>query len=258
MLHYSVYTKPQCTQWITFVHGAGGSSSIWYKQIKVFRDSYNVLLIDLRGHGNSKKIVSDDPHQKYTFNILTKDIIDVLNHLDIAKSHFVGISLGSVLIRNLAKIAPQYVGKMVLGGAILKLNLRTKILMHLGVWLKHFIPYMMLYQFFAFIIMPRKNHKTSRLLFVREAKKMCQQEFIRWFSLTIEVRGLLRFFRKVDPQIPTLYIMGNQDYLFLDSIEKMVRKQDSASLLKIENCGHVVNIEKPQVFNEALFDFLAH
>ena len=36
--------------WVVFVHGAGGSSSIWYKQVRDFREHFNVLLIDLRGH----------------------------------------------------------------------------------------------------------------------------------------------------------------------------------------------------------------
>jgi pimeloyl-ACP methyl ester carboxylesterase len=37
-----------------FVHGAGGSSSIWFKQIRDFKKQYNVLLLDLHGHGDSK------------------------------------------------------------------------------------------------------------------------------------------------------------------------------------------------------------
>ena len=42
--------------WVTFVHGAGGSSSTWFKQIREFRKEHNVLLIDLRGHGQSKAV----------------------------------------------------------------------------------------------------------------------------------------------------------------------------------------------------------
>ncbi|HCZ09730.1 MAG TPA: 2-succinyl-6-hydroxy-2,4-cyclohexadiene-1-carboxylate synthase, partial [Flavobacteriaceae bacterium] len=52
MLHYSTYnTKKENAPWITFVHGAGGSSAIWFKQIRFFSKYYNLLLIDLRGHG---------------------------------------------------------------------------------------------------------------------------------------------------------------------------------------------------------------
>ena len=55
MLHYTTYLKDKSAPWVTFIHGAGGSSSIWYKQVRDFKSDYNVLLIDLRGHGKSKK-----------------------------------------------------------------------------------------------------------------------------------------------------------------------------------------------------------
>ena len=37
MIHYTKFiSKNRSAEWITFVHGAGGSSTIWYKQIKYF------------------------------------------------------------------------------------------------------------------------------------------------------------------------------------------------------------------------------
>ena len=45
-LKYRTYTRRQNTEWITFIHGAGGSSTIWHKQIKFFKKDYNLLLID--------------------------------------------------------------------------------------------------------------------------------------------------------------------------------------------------------------------
>jgi len=78
--------------------------------------------------------------------------------------------------------------------------------------------------------MPNKNHRESRLLFVREAKKLYQKEFIRWFKLTSEINPLLRFFRTVDIEIPTLYIMGGEDYLFLPTIEKVVKSHRMSQL----------------------------
>ena len=47
--------------------------------------------------------------------------------------------------------------------------------MRLGVLLKSVIPYLLLYKFFAFIIMPRKKHRESRNLFIKEAKKLYQR-----------------------------------------------------------------------------------
>lgn len=224
LLNYYSYLHKTSQEWVTFVHGAGCSSSIWYKQIRDFRAHYNVLILDLRGHGNSKPTLKDTFNPKYTFDSITNDIVEVIEYLNIKKSHFIGISLGTILIRNLAEKRPELVKSMVMGGAIIKLNFRSQVLMKLGVIFKSVVPYMLLYRFFAFIIMPKKNHKKSRLLFVNEAKKLYQKEFIRWFKLTSEINPLLRFFRTKEIEIPTLYIMGSEDHLFLPSIKNVVAK----------------------------------
>ena len=105
--------------------------------------------------------------------------------------------------------------------------------------------------------MPRKNHKAARLLFVNEAKKMNQKEFIKWFQLTAEINPILRKFRAEELQIPTLYIMGSQDYMFLPSIKNIVINHSSSSILvEIQNSGHVVNVENALVFNKETLDFI--
>ena len=256
MINYATYPHKNSKQWVTFVHGAGGSSSIWFKQVREFRKHFNVLLLDLRGHGKSKPALKDAFKTKYTFDAITNDIVEVIDKENIKKSHFVGISLGTILIRNLAERFPDRVQSMIMGGAIMKLNLRSQVLMKLGVIFKSVVPYMFLYKFFAFIIMPRKNHKNSRLLFVREAKKLYQKEFIRWFRLTSEINPLLRFFRAKDIKIPTLYLMGEEDYLFLPSIKKIVTAHCFSDLFIVTNSGHVVNVEQPEVFNLQSINFI--
>lgn len=94
MLNYTTYTLATSSEWVTFIHGAGGSSSIWYKQLRVFKAEYNVLLIDLRGHGKSKTAYTNAPNKKYTFDLITDDIIQVIRHLKIKTSHFVGVTMG--------------------------------------------------------------------------------------------------------------------------------------------------------------------
>ena len=48
MLHYRTYEISPETPWVVFVHGAGGSSSIWFLQLKEFKKHFNVLMVDLR------------------------------------------------------------------------------------------------------------------------------------------------------------------------------------------------------------------
>ena len=139
----------------------------------------------------------------------------------------------------------------------MKMNVKGQVLMRFGNLFKSVLPYMVLYKFFAFIIMPKRNHKKSRDIFVNEAKKLEQKEFKKWFALVAEVNPLLRFFRLNEIKTPTLYIMGEQDYMFLPSIRKIVEKHASATLEVIPDCGHVVNIEQPSVFNQKVIQFLS-
>lgn len=261
MLHYKTYRHSDIHRnWVTFIHGAGGSSSIWFRQIRDFKEKYNVLLVDLRGHGDSKSHLSKQNFPTYTFEDISEDVIEVLDHLQIEKSNFVGISLGTIIIREISENHPERVAKMVLGGAIIKLNFRSQLLMRLGVWCKSVVPYILLYKLFAWIIMPKSKHKESRNLFVREAKKLYQKEFIRWFKLAAEINPLLSSHREKHSSHPTLYLMGDEDHMFLPSIRKLVSQAQNAKkqvqLMVIESCGHVVNVEKPLEFNQKVIGFI--
>ncbi len=255
MLHYRTYEISPETPWVVFVHGAGGSSSIWFLQLKEFRKHFNVLMVDLRGHGKSK--APQLPKKRnYSFEDITRDIIEVLDHLGIRQAHFIGISLGTILIRHISELAPDRVSSMVMGGAIIRLNVRARVLVAIGNAFKRVVPYMWLYSFFAWIIMPRARHRKSRLLFVNEAKKVAQKEFMRWFKLTYELNPLLKYFEEKDTGIPTLYLMGEEDYMFLPAVEYIVGRHRNSFLQVVRNSGHVCNVDQPRDFNKKAISFM--
>jgi len=240
---------------VTFIHGAGGSSAIWFKQVRDFKEHYNVLLIDLRGHGRSKSPVYEKL-QRYSFEVIGDEVMEVLDHLKIPQTHLVGISLGTIIIRDLSERYPDRISSLIMGGAVMKLNVRGQVLMRLGVLLQSIVPYLLLYKLFAWIIMPRRKHRESRNLFVREARKLYQKEFKRWFTLAADINPLLKIFRLKDTGIPTLYIMGSEDHMFLPSIRKLVADHRMALLHVIPECGHVVNVERPLAFNVECIRFI--
>lgn len=256
MLYYKEFKNSDDKDWVVFVHGAGGSSSIWFSQIRDFKKHFNVLLVDLRGHGKSKDLLQKYYEENYSFEFISRDVLEVLDHLNIEKAHFIGVSLGTIIIRTLGEIAPERVKSAVLCGAITRLNIRSRILVFMGHLFKRFIPYMWLYKFFAWIIMPRKRHAKSRNLFIREAKKLYQKEFLRWFKLTNEVNPLLRYFKEKEITAPMLYVMGSEDHMFLPPVKQIVKKHANSSLEVIENCGHVCNVERPGAFNRLSISYL--
>lgn len=257
LINYITYPHPDATSWIVFIHGAGGSASIWYKQVRVFCKHYNVLLVDLRGHGDSGKTFTQT-QRPYTFESVSNDVIEVLDYLKIKQAHFIGISLGTLIIQQIAYMRSSLVQSMILGGAILKFNFKSQCLVILGNLFKKIIPFIWLYQLLAFIIMPKSNHQQSRHLFIKEARKMCQSEFIKWFKLTREVNSLEKKLNN-NHNIKTCYIMGDQDYMFLPYVQKIASvNSEKTFLVIIPECGHVVNIERADIFNQTALYFLKH
>jgi pimeloyl-ACP methyl ester carboxylesterase len=256
MLYYKTFQEGATQEWVIFVHGAGGSSSIWFKQVREYIKHFNVLLIDLRGHGKSAEVFSDASQKTYSFQDISRDVIEVVEHLKIAQAHFVGISLGTIIIRTIGEIKPEIIKSMILGGAVTRLNLRSRFLVLSAKLTKKYIPFIWLYSICAHILMPSKRHKESRSMFIREAKRLAKAEFLRWFVLTTEINPLLKYFEEKDLKIPTLYLMGDGDYMFLPAATKIVKEHIFSVLKIIKNSGHVCNIDQPEEFNDFSINFI--
>jgi pimeloyl-ACP methyl ester carboxylesterase len=241
------------SEWVVFVHGAGGSSAVWHKQVKPFSEKFNVLLVDLRGHGQSKLKTES---KKYSFKMIANDVLETLKAHSIETAHFVGVSMGSIIIKQVYSLQPKIVKSMVFAGAVTELNFKSRLLLRIGRIFNNVLPYMVLYKIFARVMMPKKNHERSRKLFIQEAKKLMDKEFKRWFKLTARLTAYLSELEKNKSIIPKLYIMGGEDHLFLAPVKKLVENDESSQLQIVPNCGHVVNIENSIVFNELSIDFI--
>ena len=73
MLHYETHILSPQHDWVVFLHGLGGNSNIWYKQVKEFKKHFNLLFIDLRDHGGSADY--EPEILTYTPEILSKDVV---------------------------------------------------------------------------------------------------------------------------------------------------------------------------------------
>ncbi|WP_274307058.1 alpha/beta fold hydrolase [Solibacillus daqui] len=104
--------------------------------------------------------------------------------------------------------------------------------------------------------MPKKTHKSSRHLFIQEAKKIKHREFLRWLTLTGGIAKHLVKFNEKDTKITSLYIMGDEDYVFLEPVKRLVKKHPSSQLVILNNSGHVCNVDQAEQFNEVSMQFL--
>lgn len=253
MLHYQVMKhEDENREWIILLHGLGGSSAIWYKQIPELKKHYNLILPDFFGHGGSR-----ETQPVYTFQGLADAVVEVLDELGLERVHLLGISMGSSLGCFIAVYHPERIKSMILGGATLGMDFRTTALLHAGNALKTVMPYMWIYSFFAWIMMPRKNHAKSRQIFVREARKLGGKEFRKWYRLLMKFPLYqLEFESPTLMDIPKLFISGSEDHLFLGQVQSWTKRDRNAVLHIIQNQGHLCNIEAPEEFNQVCIEYI--
>lgn len=77
--------------WLVLSNSLGSDVSMWTPQLAEFSKHFRVLRYDTRGHGHSAA-----PQGPYTIEQLTGDVIGLLDHLDIARAHFCGVSMGGL------------------------------------------------------------------------------------------------------------------------------------------------------------------
>ena len=98
---------------IVMLHGGPGSHHEWLGYANVLKDQYQLILLDLRGNGQS-----DKPHdiESYTTRKFTSDIIAVLDELKIDKAHCWGYSFGGYMAFCLSRDYPERFHSFIIGG----------------------------------------------------------------------------------------------------------------------------------------------
>ena len=252
MLNFEEYRHETSDLWVVFVHGIGGSTLTWKKQLEAFRENYNLLLIDLPGHGKSQESDGHLTHKKVNDEIKT-----VLDYVGIQKADFVGMSLGTLVLMSFAIAYPTYVNSLILGGAIINPQGIYKHLMSIAEVIKEFLPKKATYRVFAEIIMPSKWHKKSRDIFFRESKKMTRRNFLSWMDYVTNVSQQREIMDKLKTlKIPTLFVSGDHDSCFIEGIKKLSNRLSTAKLVILEKCGHVCTIERWKDFNGYALNYL--
>ncbi|TXB63472.1 alpha/beta fold hydrolase [Phaeodactylibacter luteus] len=254
LLHYETHLLDKDADWVVFIHGAGGSIVTWKYQVNAFKPFFNLLLIDLRDHGKSKNI--EPAYENYNFDIVTQDVLKVIDHLGIRRAHFLSVSLGSVVLQKLDEIRPELVDKMVMAGGVFRATFTIKLFVHSAKFLNYFLPYRAIYNLFSWVVLPRKNHAQSRRIFRMQSQKLSPKEYLKWVGLYKDFFRLLRRFFNRELENLSLVVMGDQDHVFFQAAKRFASTHKQAQLVILEKCGHVCNIEQYERFNQTALSFL--
>jgi len=109
-----LFKKKNDTSPIVFIHGVGLTKEIWNSQIDFFKD-HNILTYDLLAHGKTGL-----EKTQLNFEDFVKQLINLINELDIKKIHLVGFSLGALIARHFAAQHGDRLNSLILHSSIYK------------------------------------------------------------------------------------------------------------------------------------------
>ncbi|NNE64531.1 MAG: alpha/beta fold hydrolase [Gammaproteobacteria bacterium] len=94
---------------LIFIHGLGLNRQIWADYITAFEQDYRVISYDLFGHGESAA-----PPRKPDLSVYAKQVVSLIDELDIDRAALIGFSLGGMINRRVAMDYPDHVSALVI------------------------------------------------------------------------------------------------------------------------------------------------
>lgn len=236
---------------VLLLHGLGSRGSDWQLQTPVLRDTYRVIVPDLRGHGDSPK-----PPGPYTMVMMAADVVALLTRLDTGPVHVVGLSMGGMIGFQLAVDQPEWVRSLVVVNSTPDLVPRTtaeRLQVARRRWLARLASPERTGRFLAGRLFPKPEQAPLREMVVREwatndrAAYVAALEGCLGWSVLSHV-GAIR--------CPVLVLSGDRDYLPLDAKQQVTALIPGARLVVIADSGHATPIDQTEQFNAHLLAFL--
>jgi 3-oxoadipate enol-lactonase len=99
---------PAGAPWLVLSNGLGTDLSMWEPQAGRLASHFRVLRYDTRGHG-----LTETPSGPYELADLVRDVVDLLDHFEIERTRFMGLSLGGMTGLGLALDYPGRIERLV-------------------------------------------------------------------------------------------------------------------------------------------------
>ena len=233
---------------IVFIHAFSVDRRMWAPQIAAFEGRYRVVRYDLRGHGRSVP-----PTEPYTgFD----DLRDLLDTLGIDRATLVGLSAGSELALNFAIAYPNRVSRIIVaspglsGYPVPPLPWFGPVFQAAGAGL----PDSAAKLWAATPIMALHTNTSAS-----ETVTSLVMENTKLWTYRRTERPLTppAIDRLAEVTCPVLVIVGDRDLPHIRGVgDLLAEKVADVAIVTIPGAGHIVNLDTPEAFNEALASFL--
>jgi len=236
-------------KWLMFMHAAFVTHEMFNKQIEYFKNSYNIIAVDIIGHGKSLAIMKGDSIDKmsgWMKEILDKQQIDKINLL--------GISLGTVISQDFANKYPDKIESLACFGGydinnfdknIQKSNRAVQV-------------FMMIKALFSIKWFAKANKKISA--YTEKAQNECYRMNLQFpkksFMNLASLNGMVN---KQQTKIRNYHLLigcgAYDDPMAFQAAKMWHDTEPNSQMIIFENAGHCVNMDVPDVFNTVMESF---
>lgn len=246
---YACYGQPQGS--VLLLHALGSCKADWVFQVPVLRETYDVITVDLPGHGESPLF----PGCRRIEDMATC-VEDYLKTATDGKVHVVGLSLGGAVAIALAQAYPQRVRSLLLVNAFARMHIHRNGRGRIFCRVFHLLRGDMqaLAETVAGGVFPAPEQQ-----FLKEAAvtRLAANPRNWYFHLMNAIRLVDLRAGLSTISVPCLVVSGESDTTVAESAKRELADLiPTAHWLSIPGSGHATPLDMPDVFNQHMLAFL--
>lgn len=240
---------------VIFIGGFCADLSGWSLVNHRFAKEYRTIVFDNRGAGQS-----DCPDFLYTIDTFTDDLVSLCGALNINSAHFVGNSMGGMVVQNLAYRYPSIVKSAVISNSLAKINMRLKLqaeadqeLFKFPIPLENRIKRILPWLFSIDFLSQEKVVENLIKLMASNPHQISENGYRNQLNaiLNFDSSGWIR---KIS--VPTLILYSNDDmYVNLATSKFLIDSIPKSQSYCFKNVGHLPHIERPEEFVNIVKEF---
>jgi 3-oxoadipate enol-lactonase len=240
-------------QTVVLIHGMGSDHTVWEGLIPLLKKDYHILAVDLRGHGMSSK-----PPGPYTIELFSQDIIQFLKSHNIDHAHFIGHSMGGVVLQQLALSHPDIIDSVTL---ISTFSYIDSPLQEVFTELHEIVTNQGYNAFFTRCLELANTPEfieNNKELFKEIMEDKAKISSLSAIDDTISACQEVDYVKSIkNINAATLIIAGEDDIFTPPSHSKKIKNTIPNSKINIiKSVGHNLTVEKPQETYDLIYNFL--
>ena len=240
---------------LVLLHAGLGDRRMWDAQIPALAERFTVIRCDARGFGETRK-----PPQPYSAH---GDVLGLLDHLGIERAHLVGVSMGSQTAIEVAVAAPERVSSLIAvaarTGTPVSLELRANLDRVDEIFESGDVAGAVEYELRMWIDGPGREPEAVNPAMRERVREMNAALFARddeeGDPIPLNPPAAERL---GDITAPTLIVYGDMDIADVRQAgPHLAAAIPGASLAVIPDAAHLPQMERPELFNQIVLDFLS-